>query len=86
MTHSDRLSCREFVGFVMDYLSCELSDASRAEFDRHMQDCPNCVRYLESYKTTVALGRTAFDCTDDEVPKDVPEELIQAILAAQRES
>jgi anti-sigma factor RsiW len=86
MTHSAHMTCREFVDFLMDYLSSDLPEATRSEFERHLNDCPNCVRYLESYKVAVELGRTAFDCEDGEVPEDVPEELIQAILAAQRES
>jgi anti-sigma factor RsiW len=85
MTHPTHMTCREFVDFVMDYLSSDLSEAARAEFERHLKACPNCVQYIESYKVTVELGRTAFDCKDEEFPKDVPEELIQAILAAQRE-
>jgi anti-sigma factor RsiW len=85
MTHTAPMTCREFVDFVMDYVSSDLSEAARAEFERHLKACSNCVRYLESYKVTVELGRTAFDCKDEDVPKDVPEELIQAILAAQRE-
>jgi anti-sigma factor RsiW len=86
MTQSAHMTCREFIDFVMDYLSSELSEDVQAHFERHLTACPNCVRYLETYKTTVELGRVAFECQDYEVPDDVPEELIQAILAAQRQS
>ena len=86
MTSTAHLKCREFIDFVMDYLSCELSDDARAEFDRHLDCCPNCVRYLETYKITFALGRVAFDSLESELPGEVPEELIQAILSAQRQS
>jgi anti-sigma factor RsiW len=86
MTSPAHMKCREFVDFVMDYLSSELSDAARADFERHLDRCPNCVRYLETYKVTVALGRVAFDSLESELPTEVPEELIQAILVAQRQS
>jgi anti-sigma factor RsiW len=86
MTSTAHLNCREFIDFVMDYLSCELTDDTRAEFERHLDRCPNCVRYLETYKITVALGHVAFDSLESEVPGEVPEELIQAILSAQRQS
>jgi anti-sigma factor RsiW len=85
MSHSAHLTCREFVDFVIDYLSSELSEDAHAHFERHLHDCPNCVRYLETYKTTVAIGRVAFDSLESELPAEVPEELIQAILAAQRQ-
>jgi anti-sigma factor RsiW len=79
------MKCREFTDFLMDYLSCELPDDARAEFEQHLDRCPNCVRYLETYKITVALGRVAFDSLETELPAEVPEELIQAILSAQRQ-
>ena len=86
MNPSAHLTCRAFVDFVMDYLSLELSQNVRADFEQHLSACPNCVRYLETYKTTVELGRSAFECQDSEVPADIPEELIQAILSAQRQA
>ena len=86
MRSHGRMTCQEFNDFVMDYVSCDLSGAVRIEFERHLNACPNCVRYIESYKTTVTLGRIAFDSLEHEPPAEVPEELIQAILSAQRKS
>ncbi len=86
MTSHAHMTCREFNDFVMDYVSCELSQDVRVEFEQHLQACPNCVRYIETYKITVALGRIAFDKLELEPPAEVPEELIQAILTAQRKS
>jgi anti-sigma factor RsiW len=84
MSQLPRLTCRECVEFLMDYLARELPDGPRANFESHLKACPNCVRYLQTYEATVALGRVAFDATESEVPPEVPEELIQAILSAQR--
>jgi anti-sigma factor RsiW len=87
MRSDSRMTCQQFNDFVMDYVSCELSQGVRIEFERHLSACPNCVRYIESYKTTIAVGRVAFDSLEHEPPAaDVPEELIQAILAAQRKA
>ena len=86
MTSHARMTCREFNDFVIDYVSCELTEEVRVEFERHLNACPNCVRYIETYKTTITLGRIAFDSLEHEPPAEVPEELIQAILAAQRQS
>ena len=78
------MTCREFAEFMADYLSGELAAETRAQFDRHLDVCPNCVAYLSNYRDTVALGRQAF--TDDEaaVPDDVPDDLVQAILTSRR--
>ena len=76
------MTCREFADFMMGYLSGELSSESRAEFERHLSLCNNCRRYLASYEETVKLGKRAFEDDDANVPSQVPEELVKAILAA----
>ena len=76
------MTCREFADFMMDYLSGELSSESRAEFDHHLSVCSNCRRYLASYQETVKLGKRAFEDDDANVPAQVPDELVKAILAA----
>lgn len=76
------MTCREFVEFLMDYDSGELSEAQRAAFDSHMEDCPPCVAYVETYRRAVELGKAAFEATDELLPEDVPEELVQSILDA----
>ena len=81
-----RMTCREFVDFMMDYVSSDLPDDTRAVFERHIAACPDCVRYLTSYRQTITLCRKAFEVSDDEVSPDVPEDLVQAILAAQRKA
>ena len=84
MTRPARMTCRDLVEFMMDYLSNEMADDTRAIFERHLGACPDCVRYLKTYQTTITLCREAFEVSDDEVSAEVPEALIQAILAAQR--
>jgi anti-sigma factor RsiW len=76
------LTCREFADFMMDYLSDELSTESRAAFEYHLSLCINCRRYLASYRETVRLGKRAFEDVDADVPSQVPEDLVKAILAA----
>jgi len=76
------VTCREFADFMMDYLSGELSSESRAEFDHHLSVCSNCRRYLASYRETVNLGKRAFADDDANVPAELPDEFVKAILAA----
>lgn len=82
---SPAVTCREFAQFLDDYLSDELEPEVRETFDDHLAHCPSCVIYLNTYRDTVALAKGAWAPPDVQpVPADVPEELMQAILAARR--
>ena len=79
------MNCREFVDFLMEYLDGNLPDAQAATFCEHMGECPGCERYLETYRETVRLGKACCEDPEGPVPADVPEALVEAILAARRE-
>jgi anti-sigma factor RsiW len=76
------MTCREFIEFLLEYLSGELPQNERAKFEEHLTLCPHCVVYLRSYEETVRLGKAVFTDPDEPVPAEVPEELVQAILAS----
>jgi anti-sigma factor RsiW len=76
------MTCRELIDFLMDYHSGTLPAAEKAAFDHHLALCPPCVDYLRTYEETVKLGKGACAEPDGEVPDEVPEELVRAILAA----
>jgi anti-sigma factor RsiW len=78
------VTCRELADFIGDYLSGELPADARAEFEYHLRLCPNCRRYLADYAASVKLGKRAFDDENARLPEHVPEDLVQAILAARR--
>ena len=78
------MTCRELAEFIADYLSGEIPVAVRAMFEQHLSRCPNCRNYLAAYKTTIELGRHAFDDLDGQVPATVPEGLVRAILASRK--
>jgi anti-sigma factor RsiW len=81
------MNCREFTEFLHEYLFGNLPAEERAEFDKHLAECPWCVAYLDSYRKTIELEQAAFVAAEDEVlPADVPDELIQAILQARGRS
>ena len=76
------IRCREFVDFLMSYLDEELPADQREAFEEHIRACPPCGVYLDQYRDTVALGKTICQDPEGPVPDDVPENLVQAILAA----
>ena len=82
-----QLNCREFADFLMAYLDDELPHEERESFESHMQLCPPCVVYVRNYQRTIELGKDACGGDPDgPVPEDVPEKLVQAILAARARS
>jgi anti-sigma factor RsiW len=78
------LTCREFVEFLADYLEGRLPEDQLARFNRHLAACPSCVSYTRSYQDTVRLGKNVLSRREEPVPGDVPEDLVQAILAARK--
>jgi anti-sigma factor RsiW len=77
------VTCQEVADYLADYVNGELTDRERALFEEHLHLCPNCVEYLAIYRTTVTLGRHAFD-DSDAVERRIPEGLVAAILAARK--
>lgn len=76
------MTCRDVLDFLMDYVSGGLSPEERAIFDAHLAECPPCVAYLHSYQQTIRLGKALASSPQ---PHSIPEELVQAVLAARRE-
>jgi anti-sigma factor RsiW len=76
------VNCREFVDFLMDYIEGNLEASQRVTFDTHMNECPGCITYLDTYRETVRLGGALCEDLDGPVPEEAPEALVQAILAA----
>jgi anti-sigma factor RsiW len=77
-----RITCQELVDFLNQYLEGELSPVQQADFEQHLSACPACVAYMNSYKETVALGRRVMCDSPQALVDNVPEDLLQAILAA----
>jgi len=78
------MTCKELVEFMVDYLSDQLPALQRQVFERHLNACPPCLSFLETYRETIELGRCACTDPDGPIPKAVPERLVEAILAARR--
>ena len=74
------MKCRECDEFLVDYVAGELPADVLATFETHLARCRNCRVYLEQYRATIQAGKTACDAYKEGLR--MPEELIQAILAA----
>jgi anti-sigma factor RsiW len=78
------VKCRECDEFLVDYVAGELPLEVIATFEEHLARCRNCRVYLEQYRATIKAGKTACDAYREGLR--MPEELIQAILAAKPKS
>ncbi len=77
------LTCKEFVDFLHSFIDGELAKERATVFDRHLSVCPDCTAYLESYRRTMELSVLAM--TDLSVSEKIPEELVLAVLNAQKQ-
>ena len=69
-----KLTCRELVELVTDYLDGTLSRRDRARFEAHLGACTNCTHYVEQFRETVRLTGTLRE-------DDVSPEAAAALLA-----
>lgn len=79
------MTCQSVADFIQAYQSGELAPEVRREFERHLDLCVNCRRYIALYQAALELGRAV--CADENVSAaeaGVPGDLIHAILASRR--
>jgi len=51
------MTCRNVVRLFCDLVGSSLPVKTREMLERHLDVCPNCRAYLESYRLTIHLGR-----------------------------
>ena len=79
--------CERIEEFIVDFFDNKLSDQLQSEFLAHIDVCPKCKVYLDNYKKTIDVARASH-----QVPNalgqstEMPEELVQAILASRIET
>jgi anti-sigma factor RsiW len=76
------LTCQESIDYLSDYLEGRLPAGESARLDEHMARCPECVRYLDSFRATIQACH-ALRTPAGELPP-LPEKLVEGILAARR--
>jgi Putative zinc-finger len=55
MSLTDRLTCRELVELVTDYVERAPGLAERERVERHLDACAGCANYLEQFCVTIRL-------------------------------
>jgi anti-sigma factor RsiW len=73
------MRCRECIDeFLGDYHDGTLPEEQRVEFERHLNECPACVDYVQRYREMIHLSKDAL-C---ERLAAIPDGLVNAILAS----
>ena len=78
------MNCRELIEGLDAYVEERLAPEERAAFEAHIAHCPYCDDYLASYRATLRWTGRAFLDPDADVPADVPEELVRAVVSLRR--
>jgi anti-sigma factor RsiW len=82
MSAARYITCQQLIDTLDAYVDGTMPQAERAEVDRHLAVCPDCVNYVNNYRQTIAMGKSVFKDPRAPVPTDVPTDLVNAILAA----
>ena len=69
----------------MDYLTDQLPSSIRTQFETHLNECPDCIAYVEAYRQTVTLVQSLGDRRNHQEPESqCPADLVKAILEARK--
>jgi anti-sigma factor RsiW len=82
MPNQPDITCRELIDFLLEYVEGTLPAGRHAQFERHLGVCPSCIAYVDSYRSTIALGKQAMASTEEPATGKAPESLLRAIKAA----
>lgn len=79
------ITCRELIDFLDDYVAGRLEPSAHQTFEQHLGICRHCRDYLATYRQTIALARGAMSNDDSNVTHSMPEDVVQAVLAARKQ-
>ena len=52
------MTCEKETALIADYLISNLSPADLASFENHLEECPDCKAFLQTYKKTIEITRS----------------------------
>jgi predicted anti-sigma-YlaC factor YlaD len=82
MITSDKLTCREVVELVTDYLEASLLLEKQAQFEEHIADCPGCTAYIAQVQQTIGM---LHKLSDEPLFPETKEELLRVFQEWKRE-
>lgn len=76
-------TCKQMTDLVFNYLNDKLSPHVKRDFQQHLQICPDCVNFLNTYKKTVSVTRSV---RPDEIPPTVRNNILDFLRSRVRKS
>jgi anti-sigma factor RsiW len=52
------ITCEQVTALLIDYVAGDLDPATTLVLERHVQNCPDCVAFLRTYRESIRLTRT----------------------------
>jgi hypothetical protein len=70
------LTCKQFLGELNDFLDDSVSEEMKADWQRHVNACPNCFVIVDTTKKTLQVYKGS---EVKEIPPDVEARLMRAL-------
>ena len=80
MTNGDSIECRQIAELLGDYLDGTLPRETRELIDWHIDACPPCVAFVNTYRGTVDAAKKLREAT---IPPEVKQRLLTVLRARQ---
>lgn len=68
------IDCHEIVELLSDYVDGEMDEETRARLDEHLEDCPPCLRFLDTFREMI---RATHRVRCEEMPAELRDRLHQ---------
>ena len=76
-------TCRQVIlDLLIEYEDGTMQDPDRSDFERHIEMCPPCVRFLTTYRAT---GKTLKLLKPEEIPSDLAQSVLAFVRARARQ-
>ena len=53
------MNCQQIVDLLVDYLDGDLAAEQEQRLEEHLESCPPCVKFIDSYRSTSTVCRRA---------------------------
>ena len=71
------ICCKECLDLLYDYLEGDLDQETIKSLDEHFQDCPPCISFLNTYKSTTKICRNTLNQV--EIPEAIRNTLLKVL-------
>ncbi|ETW96179.1 anti-sigma factor family protein [Candidatus Entotheonella palauensis] len=76
----ERLTCQQVTDVIIDYLTGDMQPETKRLFSDHLEGCPDCHAFFNTYNGTVRATRSlSYDAVPDEMRNRVRQFLLKTI-------